>query len=171
MSPSFKVEGSTSFTSTRSPAAKSVFDIESESTMKALYPNRLRSERSKVFTETTVNTIIQTANATINQYTVTFNANGHGTAPGSQTVNYGDKATQPAALTETGLYKKLITNKCKIVQINLDGMDLGKSFERVYRGPNYPLKNFQNSLPSKLDNTIDWSLCDGKHCINNRKGI
>ena len=67
--------------------------------------------------------------------------------------------------------KKLITNKCKIVQINLDGMDLGKSFERVYRGPNYPLKNFQNSLPSKLDNTIDWSLCDGKHCINNRKGI
>ena len=67
--------------------------------------------------------------------------------------------------------KKLITNKCKIVQINLDGIDLGKSFERVYRGPNYPLKNFQNSLPSKLDNTIDWSLCDGKHCINNRRGI
>ncbi len=43
-----------------------------------------------------------TANATINQYTVTFNANGHGTAPGSQTVNYGGKAVQPAALTETG---------------------------------------------------------------------
>ena len=65
--------------------------------------------------------------------------------------------------------KKFITNNCKIVQINLDGMDLGKSLERVYRGPNYPLKDFQNSLPSKLDNTIDWTLCDGKHCINVKK--
>ena len=65
--------------------------------------------------------------------------------------------------------KKFITNNCKIVQINLDGMDLGKSLERVYRGPNYPLKNIHNSLPSKLDNTIDWSLCDGKRCVNIKK--
>jgi len=65
--------------------------------------------------------------------------------------------------------KKFITDNCKTVRINLNGMDLGKSLERVYRGPNYPLKNFQNSLPSKLDNTIDWSLCDGKHCINAKK--
>ena len=43
-----------------------------------------------------------TANATINQYTVTFNANGHGTAPGSQTVSHGGKATDPDALTATG---------------------------------------------------------------------
>lgn len=65
--------------------------------------------------------------------------------------------------------KKFLTNNCKIVQINLEGMDLGKSFDRIYRGPNYPLKNFPNSLPSKLDNTIDWSLCDGTHCVNTKK--
>ena len=33
---------------------------------------------------------------TINTYNVTFNANGHGTAPAAQTVNYGGKATMPA---------------------------------------------------------------------------
>ena len=36
------------------------------------------------------------------KYTVTFNTNGHGTAPAAQTVTYGSKATQPAALTATG---------------------------------------------------------------------
>ena len=35
-------------------------------------------------------------------YTVTFNANGHGTAPDAQTVTQGSKATQPAAPTATG---------------------------------------------------------------------
>ena len=35
-------------------------------------------------------------------YTVTFNANGHGTAPVTQTVSQGSKATKPADLTETG---------------------------------------------------------------------
>ena len=35
-------------------------------------------------------------------YTVTFNANGHGTAPAAQTVSQGSKATQPAAPTATG---------------------------------------------------------------------
>lgn len=35
-------------------------------------------------------------------YTVTFNANGHGTAPSSQSVEYGGKATEPTALTATG---------------------------------------------------------------------
>ena len=67
--------------------------------------------------------------------------------------------------------RKILTNNCKLVQINLSGMDLGKSLERVYRGPNYPLQDTKNSLPSKLDNTIDWTLCDGKHCINNKKEI
>lgn len=33
-------------------------------------------------------------------YTVTFNANGHGTAPGAQSVNKGEKANEPTALTD-----------------------------------------------------------------------
>ena len=32
---------------------------------------------------------------TANTYTVTFNANGHGTAPDAQTINHGSKATEP----------------------------------------------------------------------------
>lgn len=39
---------------------------------------------------------------TRNSYTVTFNANGHGTAPANQTVKYGDKATKPTDLNVTG---------------------------------------------------------------------
>ena len=35
-------------------------------------------------------------------YTVTFNANGHGTAPAAQSVEYGGKATQPTAPTASG---------------------------------------------------------------------
>lgn len=35
-------------------------------------------------------------------FTVTFDANGHGTAPAAQTVNDGDTATEPEALSETG---------------------------------------------------------------------
>lgn len=35
-------------------------------------------------------------------YTVTFNENGHGTAPAAQTVSQGSKATQPTAPTATG---------------------------------------------------------------------
>ena len=62
--------------------------------------------------------------------------------------------------------KKYIKDNCSVVQIDLQHLDLGKSFERVYRGPNYPLKNTRNTLPSKLDNTIDWSLCDGTTCVN-----
>ena len=35
-------------------------------------------------------------------YQVTFNANGHGTAPSAQTVAYGTKATEPTAPTASG---------------------------------------------------------------------
>ncbi len=35
-------------------------------------------------------------------YTVTFNANGHGTAPTAQTITSGEKATQPTAPTADG---------------------------------------------------------------------
>ena len=39
---------------------------------------------------------------TINSYTVTFNIKGHGTAPGTQTVEYGSKASKPADLSAEG---------------------------------------------------------------------
>lgn len=38
----------------------------------------------------------------ITKYTVTFDANGHGTAPASQSVFYGYKATQPTSPTASG---------------------------------------------------------------------
>ncbi len=39
---------------------------------------------------------------TPDEFTVTFDAQGHGTAPAAQTVDNGAKATEPEALTETG---------------------------------------------------------------------
>ena len=39
---------------------------------------------------------------TIKTYTVSFNANGHGTAPGNQTVEHGSKATAPDDLSAEG---------------------------------------------------------------------
>ena len=39
---------------------------------------------------------------TINTYTVTFNANGHGSAPAAQPVNYGSKAPKPSNPSATG---------------------------------------------------------------------
>ena len=47
-------------------------------------------------------TIELSGTATLPTYTVTFNANGHGTAPAAQTVSQGSKATQPTAPTATG---------------------------------------------------------------------
>ena len=47
-------------------------------------------------------TITLSGTATPPTYTVTFNANGHGTAPDAQTVIQGDKATEPTAPTATG---------------------------------------------------------------------
>ena len=47
-------------------------------------------------------TITLSGTATLPTYTVTFNANGHGTAPAAQTVSQGSKATQPEAPTADG---------------------------------------------------------------------
>ena len=57
--------------------------------------------------------------------------------------------------------KKLLDEKCHVARIDLDGLDLGKSLERIYHGPNYPNNDTKSTLPSTLDNSIDWSLCDG----------
>ena len=39
---------------------------------------------------------------TLDQFTVTFNANGHGTAPATQTLDAGSKATEPEKLSADG---------------------------------------------------------------------
>lgn len=60
--------------------------------------------------------------------------------------------------------KNLLKSNCNVIRINLEDMDLGKSYERIYRAPNYPLAETYGTLPSRLDKTIDWSLCDRKTC-------
>lgn len=67
MSPSLRVEGSTSFTRIKEPVLKSVAAIESELTMYILNPKRSRSFLLNVVTEMTVKIIIDTAINTINQ--------------------------------------------------------------------------------------------------------
>jgi hypothetical protein len=57
--------------------------------------------------------------------------------------------------------RKALPENCTVARIDLKRLDLGKSFERVYHGPNYPLKDTKGTLPSNLDSSIDWSLCDG----------
>ena len=47
-------------------------------------------------------TYTATFTETINQYQVTFNMNGHGTAPATQTIEYGSKVSEPSAPTADG---------------------------------------------------------------------
>ncbi len=51
---------------------------------------------------TSAQTYVATYSSTVNEYQITFNANGHGTAPASQTVAYGSKVTKPADPTAEG---------------------------------------------------------------------
>ena len=56
-----------------------------------------------VLTDGNIYYIADTDNFSVGStYTVTFNANGHGTAPATQNVTSGGKATEPAAPTATG---------------------------------------------------------------------
>lgn len=50
----------------------------------------------------TYNLTTKSLTVTYPGYTVTFNANGHGTAPSAQTVNSGDKADKPTDPTASG---------------------------------------------------------------------
>ena len=54
------------------------------------------------FSTTVTANITLYAKWTINQYTVTFNANGHGTAPSAVKVNYGAKVSKPTDPAVTG---------------------------------------------------------------------
>lgn len=63
--------------------------------------------------------------------------------------------------------KNLLNDECKFVCIDLENMNLGKSLERLYRGPNYPSYGpyIKEGLESYLTGTIDWNLCDKEKCI------
>ena len=63
--------------------------------------------------------------------------------------------------------RDLVESECSVVRIDLSHMDLGKSFDRIYRGPNCISAGLKELLPSNLDNTIDWSLC--KECNKENK--
>ncbi len=52
-----------------------------------------------IYKDTTYKAVYTTK---VNSYTVTFDANGHGTAPASQTIDYGQTIAKPADLTEIG---------------------------------------------------------------------
>ena len=65
------------------------------------YLNEDCTEKFDFSTPITKDTVLF-AKWTVNNYTVTFNANGHGTAPAAQTVTYGKTATQPAAPSASG---------------------------------------------------------------------
>lgn len=54
--------------------------------------------------------------------------------------------------------KELVSKDVTDVKIDLSKMDLGKSLERIYRGPNYPLKDTMGSDKSSLTGTVDWNL-------------
>lgn len=82
--------------------------------------------------------------------------------------SYGWKYENECRLI-VSINKEIINNvskeiDCKFVQIPLENLDMGKSFERVYRGPNNLLCGAQNFLPSELEGTIKWSLCDKETC-------
>ena len=62
--------------------------------------------------------------------------------------------------------RDLVESGCSVVRIDLSHMNLGKSFDRIYHGPNCISADSKETLPSNLDNSIDWSLC--KDC-NNKK--
>lgn len=47
-------------------------------------------------------TYTATFTETVNKYQVTFNMNGHGTAPATQTIAYGSKVSEPSAPTADG---------------------------------------------------------------------
>ena len=52
---------------------------------------------------------------------------------------------------------------CDTVKLNLQGMNLGKSFKRIYKSPNYPLNDNTGVLASNIDQTVDWNICKD-HC-------
>ena len=92
------------------------FDLSQAGTTSYLYfrgfqiVTSLGSYKIGVGTDTTKNCVKMTSGtsgswttySSTTTYTVTFNANGHGTAPVSQTVNSGGTATEPTAPTASG---------------------------------------------------------------------
>ena len=68
-------------------------------TATAQYTYTFNAWTPAISTVTGNDTYIATFTETINQYQVTFNMNGHGTEPATQTIAYGSKVSEPSAPT------------------------------------------------------------------------
>ena len=129
-------------------------------------------------------------------YTVTFNANGHGTAPAAQTVSQGSKATQPAAPTATGytfsgwyreagctiafdfntainanitLYAKWTAIRCNITLTRGDGASGGSEYVYATYGSNILEPEIEN--PTKTGyNFLGWSNQGGNVIVIDTNG-
>ena len=55
--------------------------------------------------------------------------------------------------------KAALDTRCKHVRINLDGLNMGKSFERVYCSPNYVGSIPENVKKNDYKDDVDWDLC------------
>ena len=71
-------------------------------TATAQYTYTFNAWTPAISTVTGNDTYIATFTETINQYQVTFNMNGHGTEPATQTIAYGSKVSEPSAPTAGG---------------------------------------------------------------------
>ena len=65
--------------------------------------------------------------------------------------------------------RRSVPEDCDTVKIDLSGMELGKSFERIYCGPNYPSPVPENVKASSLTGKVSWNLCKNCPCLHNRK--
>ena len=54
-----------------------------------------------------------------------------------------------------------ISKECTLIRIDLSNLDMGKSFERIYRSPNYVGVIPEYSMESTLEGSIDWDCCKG----------
>ncbi len=60
--------------------------------------------------------------------------------------------------------RSLLPATCDVARIDLSKLDMGKSFERIYHSPNYQSEDTKNTLKSRIDGSLDWSLCDYHSC-------
>lgn len=64
--------------------------------------------------------------------------------------------------------RALLSENSTDVRIDLSGLDMGTSYSRIYRSPNYPdSMDIQGTKESSLQGDVDWDLC--KKCKLRKK--